>query len=465
MDETIAAVATAFGEGGIGIIRISGEEARNILSRIFVAGKSVPEQTAGRKDEMPIVNRQLTYGHICTEGEVLDEVLAVFMKGPATYTREDIAEIYCHGGVVSLEKVLALVLSCGARLAEPGEFTKRAFLNGRIDLAQAEAVIDLIRAKTDRSFAVAMDQMEGSLSGRIKSIRAELMDLLVELAVNLDYPDEDIEEITYERLKESISSISDMVEILLSTADTGRLIREGLRVTIVGKPNVGKSSLMNKLLKESRAIVTDFPGTTRDTIEEVMSLRGIPIYLTDTAGIHETHDPIEKIGIERSKEAFNKADLILFMVDGSEPLREEDRLIAEHVGERKAIVLVNKKDLGKQVTEAELRELLPRAAIIDTSIAEEEGILELEEAIFGLVYGGGIRQDQRGLVANARHKDLLLRAKHALLSGRDMAARKEALDFIEVDVREAYLLLGEIIGDAVAEDIIDQVFERFCLGK
>lgn len=462
MEDTIAAVATAFGEGGIGIIRISGERSGEILDCLFVPGNPTGEKAKARP-----AGRQLTYGHIFATdtGKVIDEVLAVFMKGPATYTKEDIAEIHCHGGVVTLQKVLSLVLSCGARLAEPGEFTKRAFLNGRIDLAQAEAVIDLIKAKTDKSFEVAMDQMEGNLSVKVRKIKDDLMDLLVELAVNLDYPDEDIIEITYDKLIESLSAIGEEIEILMSTADTGRLIREGLKVTIAGRPNVGKSSLLNRLLKESRAIVTDLPGTTRDTIEEVMSIRGIPVYITDTAGIHETDDPIERIGIEKSKEAFNKADLILFMVDGSLPLREEDRYIAEHVGERRSIILVNKKDLGRQVTESQLKELLPRAAIIDTSIVSEEGISQLEETIVSMVYGGSLRQEQSGLITNARQKDLLRRASVALKDGKEMADRREALDFIEVDVRQAYLLVGEIIGESVSEDIIDQVFARFCLGK
>ncbi len=458
MEDTIAAVATPIGEGGIGIIRVSGEKAEEILTGIFVSPKT---------GKQSIVNKRLTYGHVRNpdSGELIDEVMAVLMKAPFTYTREDVAEIHCHGGIISLEKILSLVLSKGARAAEQGEFTKRAFLNGRIDLAQAEAVIDLIKAKTDVGFKTAVDQAEGRLSSSIKSIRDELANLLAEIAVNIDYPDEDIEEILYDNLIDSISQINDKIEKLLATADTGRLIAEGVRITIAGRPNVGKSSLMNRLLGVSRAIVTDIPGTTRDTIEEMMSLKGIPIYLTDTAGIHETEDPVEKIGVNRSKEAFNKADLILLMIDASEPLREEDYYIARHIGDRKAIILANKKDLGKKVTERQLKELIPKSVIIDTSITVEEGIDELEKTITSMFYGGLAVGEQRNIVTNARHKELLSRAGNALLDGKSMAVKGEALDFIEVDIRQAYMLLGEITGEAVAEDIIDQIFSRFCLGK
>lgn len=459
MEETIAAIATAFGEGGIGIVRISGDRAKEILDKIFVPVQS--------KQETSIADRRLIYGHIFSPGDeqVIDEVLAVYMKAPATYTREDVVEIHCHGGSIPLGKTLSLVLNCGARLAERGEFTKRAFLNGRIDLSQAEAVIDVIKAKTEKSFQVAMNQMEGRMSSKVQDLRKQLMDLLVQMAVNLDYPDEDIEELTYKELINSVSIIGDEIDGLLATADTGRMLREGLKVTIVGKPNVGKSSLMNALLRETRAIVTEIPGTTRDTIEEVLSLRGIPVYLTDTAGIHRTEDQIERIGIEKSKEAFNKADLIVFMVDGSQPLREEDYEIAEHIGERKVIVLLNKEDLGKKVTEAQLRQLLPQAIVIDTAVIEEKGIRQLEEQIEALVYGGQVKQEESNMITNARHKDLLLRARIALKDAKEMAMEKQALDFIEVDVRQSWELLGEIIGETVTEDIIDQVFERFCLGK
>jgi tRNA modification GTPase len=334
MEDTIAAIATAYGEGGIGIVRISGDQAKSILGQVFVP-KKLP-------DISNIDNRRLYYGNIIDKdnSELIDEVLAVYMQGPRTYTAEDVVEIYCHGSIVSLRKTLSLVLRKGARLAEKGEFTKRAFLNGRLDLSQAEAVMDLISAKTDKSFNVALGQMEGQLSERIKAIRSELMDVLVNITVNLDYPDEDIEEITYNSLTNSLSAISDDIDKLIATADTGRIIREGLNVVIIGKPNVGKSSLMNALLKESRAIVTEIPGTTRDTIEEVISIRNIPVKITDTAGIRETDDAIEKIGIEKSKASFNRADLIILILDGSEPLSQEDYDIIDYVGNRKIIAFI-----------------------------------------------------------------------------------------------------------------------------
>ena len=459
MEDTIAAIATAYGEGGIGIVRLSGEESGNILKKIFV-----PKHLQGTE---PIANKRLYYGYIVdpSSGQVIDEVLTVFMKAPATYTKEDVAEIYCHGSIVALRKTLALTLRNGARLAEKGEFTKRAFLNGRLDLSQAEAVIDIVRAKTDKSFDVALNQMEGALSERVKEIRQVMMDLLVDLTVNLDYPDEDIEILTYQKLKESLSQIGDMIDKLLSTAGTGRIIREGLHVAIIGKPNVGKSSLMNALLKEARAIVTEIPGTTRDTIEEIINIRDIPVRLTDTAGIRETEDTIEKIGIEKSKESFNRADLIIFILDGSNPLAEEDMRIMEKIGARKTIVLINKIDLGQQTDEDDFRKCLPEAKVIKAAIRQGVGIDELEREIADMVYGGEIRQEESLLVTNVRHTELLEKAGTAVADAYRMAESSEALDFIEVDVRRSWELLGEIIGESVTEDIIDQVFERFCLGK
>ncbi|NLT49234.1 MAG: tRNA uridine-5-carboxymethylaminomethyl(34) synthesis GTPase MnmE, partial [Clostridiales bacterium] len=333
------------------------------------------------------------------------------------------------------------------------------------DLSQAEAVIDVVRAKTDVSFQTAMNQLEGGLSRRVRDLRSELMDILVKLAVNIDYPDEDIEELTYEELIDSLKVIGDKIDKLIATADTGRMIQEGLRITIVGRPNVGKSSLLNALLREQRAIVTEIPGTTRDTIEEGLSLQGIPVYLTDTAGIHSTDDPIEQMGIERSKAAFDKADLIVFMVDASQELRDEDLQIAERIGNRKAIVMLNKTDLGKQVSQNKLAEMLPNAKFVDAAVIEEKGIRELEELIVGLVYGGQVIQAHSDIITNTRHKDLLVRARKDIYDGMIMACQFEALDFIEVDVRHAWELLGDIIGETVTEDIIDAVFQRFCLGK
>ena len=455
-DDTIAAVATAMGEGGIGIVRISGENALSILEKVFCSVKNRPTE-----------NRKLTYGFVTDNftGEKIDEVMAVYMKAPHSYTAEDVVEIQCHGSIVSLRKILALVLKNGARLAEPGEFTKRAFLNGRLDLSQAEAVIDLVRAKSDKTFDVALSQLEGSFSKKIKEIRSDLVDILVNITVNIDYPDEDIAVITYENLISGLGNVKAKVDSLLATADTGRILREGLNIAIIGKPNVGKSSLMNTLLRETRAIVTEIPGTTRDTIEEALTIRNIPVKLTDTAGIRHTDDVIEKIGIEKSKESFNKADLVIFMVDNSRPLDDEDREIIEYIGDRKVLAVINKTDLENRLDISEIKRKLPNGIFIETSMAREDGISRIEDEIENLVYGGKVKQNDSMMVTNVRHKALLEEASSALRDAASMAGAGEALEFLEIDVNRAYEALGEIIGEAVNEDIINEVFARFCLGK
>ena len=372
MEDTIAAIATAPGEGGIGIIRISGEESKSVLDKIFIPANPSSLQ-----------NRKMSYGNIVDplSNKVIDEVLCVYMKGPKTYTVEDVVEINCHGGMVPLRKTLELVLANGARMAEPGEFTKRAFLNGRLDLSQAEAVIDVIKAKTDKTFDVALNQLEGIFSERIREIRNKLVDILVNLTVNIDYPDEDIEEITYEKLSFDLNEVLSEIENLLSSADTGRIMRDGLSVAIIGKPNVGKSSLMNSLLKETRAIVTEIPGTTRDTIEEHISIKGIPVRLTDTAGIRETDDIIEKIGIEKSKESFNQADLVIFILDSSRNLEHEDMEIMELINPDKTVILLNKIDLNQILKKDDILLKNPGFTIIETSMKNQMGISEIENKI------------------------------------------------------------------------------------
>ena len=451
-EDTIAAISTAYGEGGIGIIRVSGDEAFNVVQKIFT-GK--------------LKEREMVYGHIFDErtGETIDEVMVCCFRGPKSYTAEDVCEIQCHGSVVSLKKILSLTLENGARLAEPGEFTKRAFLNGRLDLSQAEAVIDLIKARTDRTFEVALDQLQGGFSKKIKEIRRSLVDVLVDLTVNIDYPDEDIEEVTYDKLKKGLERMRSEIAVLLDTADTGRIMREGLRISIIGKPNVGKSSLMNALLKESRAIVTAIPGTTRDVIEEGLSIGGIPVILTDTAGIRKTDDTIEKIGIEKSKEAFNKADLIIFILDLSRELEEEDREILEAARGRKVICLLNKSDLERKLDDSALREELHDALFIEASVTGGEGVEELEKAITDMVYGGEVSQSSSVIVTNARHEALLKEARKSLNDAIGLVEMGEPLELIEIDVNQAYSSLGLIIGEEVGDDIINEVFKRFCLGK
>lgn len=457
MEDTIAAIATAPGEGGIGVVRISGEKSKEILEKIFLKKNS----------EKDLVPRMMHYGFVRNNfsGELIDEVMAVYFKAPYSYTAEDVVEIQCHGSMVSLRKILSLVLKNGARIAESGEFTKRAFLNGRLDLSQAEAVIDLIRAKSDKSFDVALNQLEGNFSKEIRKIRAELMNSLVNITVNIDYPDEDIEQLTFENLVSDLTSVRVKVEKMLQTSNTGRIMSEGLKISIIGKPNVGKSSLMNALLKETRAIVTSVPGTTRDTIEEMLTIRGIPVKLTDTAGIRHTEDIIEKIGIEKSKEAFNNADLIIFMADRSRVLDEEDFSILSHIGEKKAIVILNKTDLPKAFDETEIEKLLPKPYIIEASVANGEGIEELENVVENLVYGGEVKQSDSMMVTNVRHKNLLEEADSSLADAIEMAKACQPLELLEIDASRAYECLGAIIGEAVEEDIINEVFARFCLGK
>jgi len=483
INDTIAAIATAMGEGGIGIVRISGENALSVLEEVFVpmrkiksSGENESVETIERKAFLPestgfvigepIKNRKLTYGHIVDEkGEIIDEVLAVYMKGPYTYTAEDVVEINCHGSIVALRKTLGLVLRKGARLAEPGEFTKRAFLNGRLDLSQAEAVMDLINAKTDKGYDSAMNQLEGGLSKTVGEIRSDVSDLLVEITVNIDYPDEDIEEITYGKLIESLSQIDDKLVKLIATGNTGKIIREGFHIVIAGRPNVGKSSLMNVLLKESRAIVTDIAGTTRDTIEETVSIKGIPVVLTDTAGIRVTEDTIEQLGIQKSIDALEKADLVIFVVNCGEELTDEDLQIIEYIKDRKVLVLLNKIDLGAVVKQETMKKLLPEAKMIETSMKNGEGITAIEEEIQEMVYGGEISQGESLIVTNTRHLALLENSLSAIDDAIDAARLSEALDIVEIDVHRAYEYLGEITGETASDDIIDQVFARFCLGK
>ncbi|MBQ4339448.1 MAG: tRNA uridine-5-carboxymethylaminomethyl(34) synthesis GTPase MnmE [Firmicutes bacterium] len=462
-EDTIAAIATAPGEGGIGIVRISGESAEAILRSLFI-----PANKLNKEKEYLIENRKLTYGRIVDPktGEAVDEVLAVMMKGPYTYTTEDVVEINCHGSMVSLKKTLELVLRSGARLAEPGEFTKRAFLNGRIDLSQAEAVIDLIKSKTEASYKAAMGQLSGRLSEEINNVRQKIVDVLVDLAVNIDYPDEDIEIMTYEKIEGQLQVIEKDLKELSDTGYTGRILREGLNTVIVGKPNVGKSSLMNRLLRETRSIVTEIPGTTRDTIEEQLNIGGILLNITDTAGIRETEDTVEKIGVEKSLNSLKRADLVLFIMDLSRTVDEEDmEIIKQLEGKEEVIVLLNKADKDKKFGVSDLKPYFEEEKIIITSMENGTGLKELEDRIQNMVYEGKVRASENVLITNVRHLNLINKAlnsvQEALISSED----KQPFELIEIDVNEAWACLGEITGEAVREDIIDEVFARFCLGK
>ncbi len=443
---TIAAISTAYGEAGIGIVRMSGPDALSMLKKIFFSKKG---------KDIAFEPRHMYYG-IVKDGEVvIDEALAVYMNAPFTYTGEDVAEIQCHGGNISVKNILELLLKNGAVLADRGEFTKRAFLNGKIDLSQAEAVIDLIKARTGRSFETAVDQLEGSLSKKVRDIRKDMLDLLVSITVNMDYPDEDIEVLTYDNFKNSLSHINDELNKLNASSGEGRIIREGLKVAIVGKPNVGKSSLMNIFLKENRSIVTDVPGTTRDTIEESASVRGIPISFIDTAGIHDSEDLVESIGIERSKDAFNKADLLILVLDGSSELSEEDRELLKMAEGRPCITLLNKSDKGLVIEEDG----------IEVSMLNETGIDKIEDAIENFVNSGNLRRQGDVMITNVRHADLVRKALSEVSEAIAMVDSMEAMDFIEVNVKAAFDYLGEIIGETASDEVIDEVFSRFCLGK
>lgn len=458
-EDTIAAVATAAGEGGIGIIRISGPRAWQIAAQLFQSakGKAVSAMTA----------YQAAYGHIMNPqtGRKIDEALLLLMKAPHSYTCEDIAEIHCHGSAVSLRAILQLALALGARLAEPGEFTKRAFLNGRLDLAQAEAVIDIIRAKTDMSLKMAVDHLSGQLSDTIRTIRQDILRMIAHLEAAIDFPEEDIETITAQEVQQGVGEALHTVNGLLQTAQTGRILREGLQTVIIGKPNVGKSSLLNALLRDNRAIVTEIPGTTRDVIEEYVNIRGIPLKLVDTAGIRETADIVEKIGVERSREYLDKAELILFLLDSSVPMSEEDREILPLLQGRKVLLLINKSDLPAGLDIAEVRAALPTAEPIYIAAATGSGLQELEQGIEDMVYSGGMLAPDNAFITNVRHTHSLTEAAASLVEVDATIRAGMPPDCIVVDLRNAWEKLGEITGDTVNEDIISEIFSQFCIGK
>ncbi len=457
MEDTIAAISTALGEGGIGIVRISGQSSFSILDRIFIREKS----------ENEYINRHMYYGKIVNpeNNEMVDEVLAVYMRGPNTYTCEDVVEINCHGSIISQKRILDLALNNGARLAEHGEFTKRAFLNGRLDLSQAEAIIDLIKARTDEGFDVAINHLEGGFSSVVADLRETLLNVLAQITVNIDYPDEDIEQVLYKEVEKKLVTMNSEIQTLINSAETGRIFNEGIRVAIVGKPNVGKSSLMNSILGENRVIVTSVPGTTRDTIDENINIGGIPIILTDTAGIRETENEIEIHGIERSKEKFNKADLVILVLDNSRSLDQEDINIIEKIHDRKVLIIINKTDLKVLLEEKDVIKMIPEAKIIKTSMKEMSGIKDVKKAIEEMFLIGELRQQGSHTVNNSRHKDLLNKAESSISDGINLLKENEALEIVEIDINNAYRLLGEILGETIEDDIIDRVFSKFCLGK
>lgn len=456
-DATIAAISTPPGAGGIGIIRISGGEARSILAGLFQ-----PKYPACR-----FQSHRLYYGHIRDPqtGRVLDEVLAVFMAAPHTYTREDVVEIHCHGSFLVLQSILELILSSGAVLAAPGEFTKRAFLNGRIDLTQAEAVIDILAARTRKGVDLAQEQLSGALFRKIDPIRQSLVRARAILEVAIDFPDEDVEIADHAALVAQLErEVAEPLAAMIASADAGRLYREGITIVIAGVPNVGKSSLLNTILQEERALVTAIPGTTRDSIEEVVDIMGIPVRIIDTAGIRDNAGEVEVLGILRAKELINTADLVLFLIDGSRQLGEEDRRLYAQVCHKPLIPVINKIDLCPE-TLPDLSILEGIGPVVPISARTQRGVEELKRTIFAAVTSGREQWEESGCAPNLRHKRALIAAGEACAAA--LADLRSGLtnDLIAVDLQECLLCLGDIIGETTAEDILDVIFQQFCLGK
>ncbi len=442
--DTIAAISTPVGEGGIGIVRLSGENANNIAMQLF---------------DKSLSDRRLVYGHVIDPetAETVDEALVAYMAAPHTYTREDIVEINCHGGAASLQRVLGLVLKYGARSAEPGEFTLRAFLNGRIDLSQAESVLDIVRARTNASLRLAVEGLGGRLSGEISAMRNELLSILAYLTARIDFPDDEVPE---QDALGPVQKVREQLQKLIDGADAGIVYRQGIRTAIVGRPNVGKSSLLNLLLRQSRAIVTPVPGTTRDTLEEVVNLNGVPFVLVDTAGIIESRDVVESLGVERSRKAIEQASLVLLVVDTSEPITEADQQIFALLGEKIVVAAANKSDLP---TAADLSEL--PWPIIHTSAATGDGLESLEVKMVELALGGKVAAPDAFLVTNVRHKEALQRAEEHLSEAQASLEKNAPDDFITIDLTAALDALGEITGEKVTGDLLETIFSRFCIGK
>ncbi|HEY3297785.1 MAG TPA: tRNA uridine-5-carboxymethylaminomethyl(34) synthesis GTPase MnmE [Armatimonadota bacterium] len=466
-DDTIAAIATPIGDGGIGIVRISGREAVAVASRMFQTTSKI------HVDDLP--SHTVHYGYaIDPECKThIDDGLITIFRGPKSYTGEDSVEISCHGGIVPMRKVLEAALRSGARLAEPGEFTKRAFMNGRLDLVQAEAVLDIIRARTDEALRVARRQLDGVLSEKIRSLRGEMLGIIAHIEACIDFP-EDVEEWQPGRMVGSIKEAISHVKGLLETADKGKIYREGIQTVITGSPNVGKSSLLNALLRESRAIVTPIPGTTRDIIEESLSIGGIPVRAVDTAGVRETDDPIEQIGVQRAKDAIENADLVIAVVDAEAGFTSEDEKMLKGLAAKKFIVALNKSDLFRQSDAAALAariqswmrsELNLDIPVLNTAATWNDGIVELEKAIADSIFAGGIPYTDGPVVSNVRHRRALEEALEGLERSVQTAQAGMSLDFICIDLRTAIDALGRITGETVADDVIDRIFSEFCIGK
>lgn len=459
VDDTIAAISTPIGKGGIGIVRVSGNKALDIAQKVFISAK--------QKNIKSLNTHTIVYGNIVNPNtsKIIEEGLLMVMKAPSTYTKEDVVEINCHGGILSVQKVLEAVITAGARLAEPGEFTKRAFLNGRIDLSQAEAVIDIINSRTEDFHNVSLNQLEGSISNKIKEYRDELLTLIAQIEVAIDYPEHDVEQVTNETVQNKTNELIGKIDDLIITADTGKIIREGIKTVIIGKPNVGKSSLLNALLKEQRAIVTDIPGTTRDALEEHLNIHGIALRIIDTAGIRQTDDLIEQIGVQKSKEFAQLADLILVMLDGSKPIDDEDLGILDLIKNKKYIVIINKVDLPVKLDLDKLYDYIDKQNIVQICAKNCCGIDSLYAKLKDMFFNGKIDLQDDVYITNVRHKDCLIRAKQSLEEVIKTIDIGMPEDCMSIDLQKAYQILGEITGESVDEDIINRIFSEFCLGK
>ncbi len=436
--DTITSISTPMGEGAIGIVRLSGPQAIEIGDILYKGKKKLSE----------VETHTINYGHIIDPetNETVEEVMVSVLRAPKTFTREDIIEINCHGGILTINRILELTMTYGARMAEPGEYTKRAFLNGRIDLSQAEAVMDFIRSKTDRASKVAMNQIEGRLSDLIKKQRQSILEILAQVEVNIDYPEyDDVEDATTDFLLEQSKRIKEEINRLLETGAQGKIMREGLSTVIVGRPNVGKSSMLNNLIQDNKAIVTEVAGTTRDVLEEYVNVRGVPLRLVDTAGIRDTEDIVEKIGVERSRKALSEADLILFVLNNNEPLTEDDQTLFEVIKNEDVIVIINKTDLEQRLDVSELREMIGDMPLIQTSMLKQEGIDELEIQIKDLFFGGEVQNQDMTYVSNSRHISLLKQARQSIQDAIDAAESGIPMDMVQIDLTRTWEILGEII--------------------
>ena len=456
-EDTIAALSTPFGIGGIGVIRISGSNSFEIIQKIFISSKSINDAAS----------HSVIYGKITQPitGEVIDEVLVLKMCKPNTFTREDIIEIHCHGGIVVVDRILTLLYKLGARPAEAGEFTKRAFLNGRIDLSQAEGIIDLINSKTVESSRAAVNHLEGKLAKKLQSSRNRLIELLADIDVTVDYPEHDIEEITGEKVEAGLKEIKQELLGLADTFDRGRILREGINIVIAGRPNVGKSSLLNQLTGNARAIVTDIPGTTRDIIEEFVNIKGIPAKITDTAGIRDTQDIVEQIGVDKAYKAIENADLVIMMLAADTGITPDDAELIEKLTGRKSIVVINKIDLVSNEVLESLRSALSGRIVLEASVLNDKGIDNIEDTIADMFFKGKISQSDEVLITNIRHKSLVDKAIHDIDQAVDAYQTGMPLDIIAIDIKNAAENIGQITGESITEAVMHNIFSRFCIGK